>query len=176
MIKHHHRVALYLGWLAGGLAMLGAHIFGASGWPITAAVGLTSFAVTLAVEPAPRRPCHAVVFGLNWETIDKMARDIPLALQALTYVIRLHADLTSEHGAPTLGTQNQVVYFILADPELSRAVATWAAMLNIGEASTKPYQRLPHDELYRRVREYLEKISSRPGQLFPGPRGAVGRL
>jgi len=95
--------------------------------------------------------------------IDKMARDTTLALHALTYVIRLHADLTSEHGAPTLGTQNQVVDFILADPELSRAVATWAAMPNIGEASTKPYQRLPHDELYRRVREYLEKISSRPG-------------
>ena len=91
-----------------------------------------------------------------------MARDTTLALHALTYVIRLHADLTSEHGAP-LGTQNQAVDFILADPELSRAVATWAAMTNIGEASTKPFQRLPHDELYRRVREYLEKISSRPG-------------
>jgi len=99
----------------------------------------------------------------NWETIDKMARDIPLALHALTYVIRLHADLTSEHGAPTLGTQNQAVDFILADPELSRAVAIWGTMTNIGEASTKPSQRLPHDELYRRVREYLEKISSRPG-------------
>jgi hypothetical protein len=105
-----------------------------------------------------------VVFALNWETIDKMARDTTLALHALTYVIRLHVDLTSEHGAPTLGTQNQAVDFILADPELSRAVATWAAMTkNIGEASTKPSQWLPHDELYRRVREYLEKISSRPG-------------
>jgi hypothetical protein len=58
---------------------------------------------------------------------------------------------------------NQAVDFILADPELSRAAATWGAMTNIGEASTKPFQRLPHDELYRRVREYLEKISSRPG-------------
>jgi len=30
---------------------------------------------------------------------------------------------------------------------------------NIGQlnASTKPSQRLPHDELYRRVREYLER-------------------
>jgi hypothetical protein len=103
-----------------------------------------------------------VVFALNWEGIDKMARDTTLALHALTYVIRLHADLTSEHGAP-LGTQNQAVDFILADPDLSRAVATWAAaMTNIGEASTKPFQRLPHDELYRRVREYLEKISARP--------------
>ena len=92
-----------------------------------------------------------------------MARDTALGLHALTYVIRVHADLTSEHGAPTLGTQNQAVDFILADPELSRAVATWAAMTKIGEASTKPYQRLPHDELYWRVREYLKKISSKPG-------------
>ena len=74
-----------------------------------------------------------MVFALNWEMIDKMARDTTLALHALTYVIKLHADLTSEHGAP-LGTQNQAVDFILADPELSRAVATWAAMTNIGEA------------------------------------------
>ena len=66
-----------------------------------------------------------MVFALNWETIDAMARDTALALHALTYVIRLHADLTSEHGAPTLGTQNQAVDFILADPDLSRAVATW---------------------------------------------------
>ena len=90
-----------------------------------------------------------------------MARDTTLALHALTYVIKLHADLTSEHGAP-LGTQNQAVDFILADPELSRAVATWAAMTNIGEASTKPSQRLPYDKLYRRVREYLKKISAMP--------------
>jgi len=58
-----------------------------------------------------------VVFALNWETIDKMARDTALGLHALTYVIRLHADITSEHGAPTLGTQNQAVDFILADPD-----------------------------------------------------------
>jgi len=49
MIKHH-RVALYLGWLAGGLA---AHPFDVSGWPITAAVGLTSFAVALAAVRWP---------------------------------------------------------------------------------------------------------------------------
>ena len=49
------------------------------------------------------------------------------------------------------------------NPSYSRAVATWAAMTKIGEASTKPFQRLPHDELYRRVGGCLEKISSRPG-------------
>ena len=108
--------------------------------------------------------CHVTLWSsrAHWEVIDKMARDTTLALHALTYVIRLHADLTSEHGAPTLGTQIRR-RFILADPELSRAVAAWAAVPNIGEASTKPYQRLPHDELYRRVREYLEKISSNAG-------------
>ena len=106
-----------------------------------------------------------MAFALNWETIDAMVQDTALALHALTYVIRLHADLTSEHGAPIRGTQNQAVDFILADRDLSRAVATWAAITNIGEASTKPSQRLPHDELYRRVREYLEKISSEPSRL-----------
>ena len=53
IIKHHHRVALYLGWLAGGLATLGAHLFDASGWPITVAVALTGFAVALAAVPWP---------------------------------------------------------------------------------------------------------------------------
>jgi hypothetical protein len=49
IIKHHHRVALYLGWLAGGLATLGAYLFDASdSWLITAAVALTSFTVALA--------------------------------------------------------------------------------------------------------------------------------
>src|SRR6516164_1397367 len=32
-----------------------------------------------AVEPVPGS-CHAVVFALNWETIDAMARDTTLAL------------------------------------------------------------------------------------------------
>ena len=47
MIKHHHRVAISLGWFAGGLAMLGADL-DARGWPINAAVALTSFIVALA--------------------------------------------------------------------------------------------------------------------------------
>ena len=35
---------------------------------------------------------------------------------ALAYVIDLYDELTEENGAPTLGTQNQAVDFILADP------------------------------------------------------------
>jgi hypothetical protein len=49
-----------------------------------------------------------------------------LRREALVYVIRLYDELTEENGAPTLGTQNQAVDFILADPELCRAVEAWA--------------------------------------------------
>ena len=85
-----------------------------------------------------------------------------LALQALAYVHKLYAELMADHAAPGLGTQNQAVHFILSDPELRSAVAKWAATTNIEEASATAYQRLPHDELYRRIREYLEKISTPP--------------
>ena len=84
-----------------------------------------------------------------------------LALQALAYVHKLYAELMAGHAAPGLGTQNQAVHFILDDAELSSAVARWAATTDIDEASATPPRRVPHDELYRRVREYLEK--SRPG-------------
>src|SRR5260221_8578972 len=93
--------------------------------------------------------------------------DRRLRLQALAYVIELHHELTAENGAPTLGTQNQAVEFILADPELRRAVAEWALTTNIDEASTAPPPRLPQDELYRRVCAYLEKIIVRPGLASP---------
>ena len=84
--------------------------------------------------------------------------DTRLALQVLAYVHKLYAELMAEHAAPGLGTQNQAVHFILDDPELGSAVAEWAETANIEEASARPSQRLPHDELYRRVREYLEKV------------------
>ena len=84
-----------------------------------------------------------------------------LSLQALAYVHKLYAELMAGHAAPGLGTQNQAVHFILDDAELSSAVARWAATTDIEEASARPPRKVPHDELYRRVREYLEK--SRPG-------------
>ncbi len=52
--------------------------------------------------------------------------DTLLIRQALAYAIELYRELSEENGAPTLGTQNQVVDFILADPELRAAVAHWA--------------------------------------------------
>jgi hypothetical protein len=72
-------------------------------------------------------------------------------------VIKLYQELTAENVAPTLGTQNQAVELILADPELRRAVAEWALTTNTDEASTAPPRRLPQDELYRGVCAYLRR-------------------
>jgi hypothetical protein len=92
----------------------------------------------------------------------------------MAYVIELYRELTVENGAPTLGTQNQVVDFILADPELSRAVSDWARTVEIDEATTGPPSRLPLDGAYQRIRTYLRSVMdqpvfSRPGQ-DPGDR------
>src|SRR6267142_540637 len=67
--------------------------------------------------------------------------DTTLKRQALAYVIELYHELTEENGAPTLGTQNQAVDFILADPELRHAVAAWAETTEIDEATTAPPRR-----------------------------------
>ena len=82
--------------------------------------------------------------------------------QALAYVIRLYDELTEENGAPTLGTQNQAVDFILGDPQLCRAVADWARTTDIDEATTAPPQRLPRDALYDQVRVFLARIMEPP--------------
>ena len=81
---------------------------------------------------------------------------------ALAYVIALYEELTEENGAPTLGTQNQAVDFILADPELCRAIEEWAQTANIDEATTAPPQRLPYDALYDRVSAFMQRIMEPP--------------
>jgi hypothetical protein len=88
--------------------------------------------------------------------------DTKLRQAALAYVIELYEELTAENGAPTLGTQNQAVDFILADPELRRAVDEWAATADIGEATTPPPQRLPRDALYDRVSAFMKQIMQPP--------------
>jgi hypothetical protein len=95
----------------------------------------------------------------------RVAKDV--RLQALAYVIRLYDELTAENGAPTLGTQNQAVDFVLANPELRRAVADWAVAINIDEASTAPPQRLSYDGLYQQLRAYLETIIGPPPASAP---------
>ena len=49
-----------------------------------------------------------------------LTEDTVLIRRAVAYVIELYRDLTAENGAPSLGTQNQVVEFILADPSCAR--------------------------------------------------------
>ena len=97
--------------------------------------------------------------------------DTRLRQAALAYVIELYDELTEENGAPTLGTQNQAVDFILADPELREAVAAWAVEAPIDEATTAPPRRLREDVLYRRVRGFLERIIEPPLFKSPEPRG-----
>ena len=64
--------------------------------------------------------------------------DTGLRQAALAYVIALYEELTEENGAPALGTQNQAVDCILADPGSREAVSAWAARMSIGEATTAP--------------------------------------
>jgi hypothetical protein len=91
-----------------------------------------------------------------------------LIRQALAYVIELYHD-RGERG-PTLGTLNQTVAFILADPELSRAVSDWALGVEIDEATTGPSSHLPGDSAYRRIGAYLQSVMDQPGFTRPGQR------
>ena len=95
--------------------------------------------------------------------------DVRLRLQALAYVIKLYDELTAENGAPTLGTQNQAVDFILADPDLRRAVADWAATAEIDEATTEPPRHLPWDALYQRVQTFMKGTMERSIFIPGGP-------
>jgi hypothetical protein len=98
--------------------------------------------------------------------------DIGLRQAALAYVIALYRELTGENGAPTPGTQNQVVDFILANPERRRRVAEWAANASIEEATTAPPQRLPQDTFHVEVRTEMERIMAPP--VFETPERPAG--
>src|SRR3954449_12927418 len=87
---------------------------------------------------------------------------IELWQAALAYVITLYRELTAENGAPTPGTQNQAVDFILADPERRRRVAEWATSATILEATTAPPQRLPQHTVYIETRTLMEQIGAPP--------------
>lgn len=94
--------------------------------------------------------------------------DIRLRETALAYVIALYRELTEENGAPTPGTENQAVDFILADPERRRRVAEWAATAAFDEATTAPPQRLPQDTFYVEVRTMMQRIMEPPVFEKPG--------
>jgi hypothetical protein len=79
------------------------------------------------------------------------SEDSDAIVDALAYVEQLHRELTTENGAPPLGAQNRVAEAILADPALVAYVRDWAARNRVLEASTAPAQRLPIDDVYRRL-------------------------
>lgn len=88
--------------------------------------------------------------------------DTELIRYALAYADALYRELTQENGAPALGTQNQTVDFILADPELRAAVARRGRMVEEAEPTVGPPQRLPQDDAYRRICEYMTAALARP--------------
>lgn len=67
-----------------------------------------------------------------------LSEDTTLIRDALAYVVELYDELNTENGAPTPGTQDAAVDFILADPELSRGVREWARRTRRDEATTAP--------------------------------------
>ena len=85
----------------------------------------------------------------------RLTEDTKLIRHALEYAIELYRELTDENGAPTLGTQNQTVNFILADPKLSAAVADWGQTAKLDEATIEPPRRLAYDATYRQVSGFL---------------------
>jgi hypothetical protein len=97
-----------------------------------------------------------------------LTEDTVLIRQAVAYALELYRELTQENGAPSLGTQNQVVDFILADPELRAAVAHWGRLFESDEATIAPSQRLPCDASYWRIKGYLESIMDEPVFTRPG--------
>jgi hypothetical protein len=103
-----------------------------------------------------------------------VTEDIDAIERALAYAIELYRELTAENGAPSLGTQNQIVDFILANPELREAVVRWARSVETEEATTVPPRRLPCDVAYQRIREFArsrmeQPVFTRPDQK-PGDR------
>jgi hypothetical protein len=92
-----------------------------------------------------------------------LTKDTRLIENALNYVIEVYRELSAENGAPTAGTQNQAVEFILADAERSRSVAEWARRAPTDEATTAPPQRLPYDATYRQVAGFLRQAMETSG-------------
>jgi hypothetical protein len=90
-----------------------------------------------------------------------------LIRDATAYVIELYCELSVENGAPSLGTQNQTVDFILADSELRAAVAEWGRASQIDEATTEPRRRLPGGGPHDRIRAYLGSIMEPPVFMQP---------
>ena len=92
----------------------------------------------------------------------ELTENTALIRHSLAYTIELYRELTDENGAPSLGTQNQTVDFILADPQLRAAIEAWARTAQTDEATTAPPRRLTQDDAYRRVAAFLRSVMERP--------------
>lgn len=90
-----------------------------------------------------------------------LTEDVTRIAQARPYVAEIYRELSGENVL-NVGTQNQVVDFILGDPELSTAVANRAAATEIAEATMAPPRRLSRDALDERVSTYFHEIMERP--------------
>lgn len=123
----------------------------------------------------PGAPTLSVRHLAKWQLMAAITEDAELIRSALAYAIELYRELTDENGAPTLGTQNQIVDFILADPELREAVAQWGKTVETDEATTRPPPRLPYDVAYRRIRAFAQSRIDQPVFMRPGQEPADRR-
>jgi hypothetical protein len=110
----------------------------------------------------PGAPAFSTGHVTKWQMMAATTEDTELIRRALAYAIELYRELTDENGAPTLGTQNQIVGFILADPELRAAATQWGRTVETDEATTRPPQRLPYDAAYRRIRDFAQRLMDQP--------------
>jgi len=97
-----------------------------------------------------------------------ITEDTTLIGRALAYAIELYRELTVENGAPSPSTQNQIVDFILADPELREAVAQWGEATATDEPRPRAPKRLPNNAAYRRIRDCAESLIDEPMFMRPG--------
>jgi hypothetical protein len=78
-----------------------------------------------------------------------------LVPDAMEYVEEMHRELAAENTAPPPGVEGRIVSAILDDPELRDYVRNWAQRNHVLEAGLEPPERLPMDNIYRRVRAML---------------------
>src|SRR5947209_1168964 len=98
-------------------------------------------------------------------------KDDPKSItDVLAYVTEIYREMAQENAAPTLGTQNQMVEFVLADGELLRAAQDWARRANPGEAGLEPLERPARDAAFCRVRERLLETMELPSKFGTAPR------
>jgi hypothetical protein len=84
-----------------------------------------------------------------------MTQNLKQIAEALSYVTEIYRELAQENGSATLGTQNQMVEFVLGDEMLRKAAHDWMSQAGGGEATIGPHERPPHDEAFGQVRERM---------------------